>query len=280
MPVKNVSPKIRNYDPFGIRLGERIYTDADIDRIIKAAGLLPEGVLSVEIPHRDGTKLVKRRLKRRSVLGLRLEDAAQSYFVYAEHQQKPPNSTLRDTFDNIEASASRLWTALGLDGKPDLESMPYALRYELADQAEAHGQRINGYADMPPKTLRIAGEAFTDFYGRAKLRQALESIALLKAWAEAAKKQAGAQVTKNVQNRTSGNTGDRALNDLLRELGRVWSDVYERSPRTSVGGPGTPNEGIASGPFVRFIGAALMPILRDETPNEDALRARIRRLEL
>ena len=272
--------RIAQYDPLGLRLDQRFYTDDDIGDVIAAVQPveLPSGLIAVEVLNKDGTKWVKRRFNRRNALALRLETAAHYYAMEAEFQLKPAASELRNALKSIEKAAGRLWDALGLEGKTEFEDMPQALKSELGAQAESHGERIDGYDDMPPTQWPMKGGNYVDYWGRAKLRQAVEDVALLRLWARNAKARAAAQVQTNGQRRTTRHSGDKALNDWFGNLAGIWLDVYERLPATSVGATGRANEGIGGGPFVRFIKAALQPVLGKSTPDDEAIRSRAKRL--
>ena len=53
-----------------------------------------------------------------------------------------------------------------------------------------------------------------------------------------------------------GNPGDDAVNDWIAAMMSLYRRITGKEPRTSVGGPNKPNEGIADGPLIRFLQAA------------------------
>ena len=71
-----------------------------------------------------------------------------------------------------------------------------------------------------------------------------------------------------------GNPGDDAINDWIATMMGLYRTITGKEPATSVGGPGQPNEGIAAGPFIRFLGAAGKPLGIEFA--EDAWRGRVR----
>jgi hypothetical protein len=185
---------------------------------------------------------------------------------------------VRDAFDDIESAALRLLRALHIEKNSDPDEMPQPIKSGLRGQAEWHGEQIGGYDDMPPTPWQIEGAQYVDFHGHAKVKQVVQGIVLLRLWALRAKARAAAHVKDGQRRRRKLHTGDRALNDWFGNLAGIWLDVYERVPATSVGAVGTAEEGIGGGPFVRFIQAALRPVLGDTTPDTEAIRSRARRL--
>jgi len=53
-----------------------------------------------------------------------------------------------------------------------------------------------------------------------------------------------------------GNPGDDAVNDWIEKVMVLYREITGNEPRTSVGGPDKPNEGIAAGPLIRFLATA------------------------
>ena len=70
-----------------------------------------------------------------------------------------------------------------------------------------------------------------------------------------------------------GNPGDDAVNNWIAAMMSLYSTITGKEPRTSVGGPNKPNEGIADGPLIRFLQAAAEP-LEEINFAEDAFRSR------
>jgi hypothetical protein len=69
------------------------------------------------------------------------------------------------------------------------------------------------------------------------------------------------------------NSGDLPLNELITWLGHAWFVVFEKVPGSSV----DKEDGTVGGPFIRFVRAALEPLL-EEMPTNNALRLRVRRV--
>jgi hypothetical protein len=74
-----------------------------------------------------------------------------------------------------------------------------------------------------------------------------------------------------------GNTGDDIVNEWIAAMLPLFTEITGRPAKTSVGGVGRPNEGVASGRLIRFLLAAGVPVDLDQ--SEDALRRRIRLIQ-
>ena len=64
-----------------------------------------------------------------------------------------------------------------------------------------------------------------------------------------------------------GNPGDDAVNNWIDAMMSIYRKITGKEPRTSVGGPNKPNEGIADGPLIRFLQAAAKPIKEINFPR-------------
>jgi hypothetical protein len=71
-----------------------------------------------------------------------------------------------------------------------------------------------------------------------------------------------------------GNQGDVAVNGWIAAMLALYGRISGNDPGTSVGSPGTDNEGIVGGPLVRFLEAAGKPL--DINYSSAAWRSRIR----
>lgn len=71
-----------------------------------------------------------------------------------------------------------------------------------------------------------------------------------------------------------GHQGDAPVNNWIAKMMEIYREITGEEPATSVGHVDQPNEGIASGPFIRFLQAAGRPLGLDH--SEDALRSRVR----
>ena len=188
---KGGKPAVGKYRPHGIRIGKRFYEEPDLDHLIDAVGIkLPDGSVSIDVLNEDATARIRRVHERRQALAIRLESAARAYDAMSEAQDnQPSHSALKKRFETIAQTAARLRTQLGLAqvlDQVDFEIMPHPIRLGLANEAEAHGERIGGFADMPPLKWEASGIGRIDYLGDEKLRQAIEGICLLQIWASAA----------------------------------------------------------------------------------------------
>ena len=71
-----------------------------------------------------------------------------------------------------------------------------------------------------------------------------------------------------------GHHGDAPVNNWIAAMMEIYRKITGSEPATSVGRVGQPNEGIASGPFIRFLQTAGEPL--GVNHSEDALRSRVR----
>ena len=71
-----------------------------------------------------------------------------------------------------------------------------------------------------------------------------------------------------------GHQGEAPVNNWIASMMETYRRITGSEPATSVGHVGQPNEGIASGPFIRFLRAAGEPL--GLSYSEDAWRSRVR----
>jgi hypothetical protein len=71
-----------------------------------------------------------------------------------------------------------------------------------------------------------------------------------------------------------GNFGNDAVNDWIATMLGIYRTLTGKEPATSIGAPERANEGIASGPLIRFLQAAGQPLNIEF--SEDAWRSRVR----
>jgi hypothetical protein len=71
-----------------------------------------------------------------------------------------------------------------------------------------------------------------------------------------------------------GHQGDTAVNNWIANMMEIYRNITGAEPSTSVGHVDQPNEGIASGPFIRFLQTAGEPL--GISYSEDAWRSRVR----
>ncbi len=97
---------------------------------------------------------------------------------------------------------------------------------------------------------------------------------------------AAAELTRRVQKAATGiaevgtltvregNHGDDAINGWIAGMLGTYRAITGKEPATSVGAPGRPNKGIATGPLIRFLQAAGKPLKIEF--SEDAWRSHVR----
>ncbi|MGH6736742.1 MAG: hypothetical protein ACRECX_11775 [Methyloceanibacter sp.] len=71
-----------------------------------------------------------------------------------------------------------------------------------------------------------------------------------------------------------GHQGDAPVNNWIAAMMEIYRRITGQEPATSVGHVDQPDEGIASGPFIRFLQAAGQALGLNY--SEDALRSRVR----
>lgn len=252
---------IEAFDPIGRWLDGPFYSDADIDDIIRAAGRLPAG----DVPHTrfnpDTGDSETVQAPRRIALQEQLESAARNFVGKAEWSNRPTPKQRAQALQKIENAATKLLKALYVSSDLDPDSIPAALRHgALLAFAHLEADKLGG----PPEYL-----------AQSLLRDALLGVGRLQRWANAAR-------LRNEQQpptpRGQRHKGAEALDEFFGSLAGIWMDVFEGLPARSVGRIGAPNEGIADGPFVRFVEACLRPILGDATPSRDAIGSRVKKL--
>lgn len=252
MPKRSVEAfRLKRVSP-----GHAWYSNVDIEAIIDAAGGLPEG----DVEHfADNPNFATHGVPRRQALRDRLELAAHNYAVLSQFEIQPTAKQIADAMADIEAAAAKLIAALYLPEAMDqdpLASMPTALR------------GLQGWAVAEAKQL---GKSGADLLG-----EAVYGVYRLHGWARNEAQASRRAVRQTPQ--AKRHAGNEELDNLFKELASIWTDVFERPIATTVGGPQSVNAGKAGGPMLRFLSACLKPILKDTTPNYEAIRGRIRRL--
>lgn len=234
---------VSEFRPKGLRIGEAFYTDQDIDRIVEAAGPLPDGEVEHRRPVPDGTGFETVIVFRREALSDRLESAARAWDIAAQFQTKPTTIQAAESHERIAKCAARLLKALEMPEAGDLDDMPPAIRYgPMLAYAEAEGQNLDEAVLVVQGILRWS-------------RQAAE---------------------EEMEPRSVSHEGDTALNALFRSLIRIWVEIFEQkitTRETTLKGGST-----RAAPTIRFVQAALRPILKDATPSTESIRDRVRRL--
>jgi hypothetical protein len=168
-------------------------------------------------------------------------------------------SKLRDKLDQIAKSARRLLKSLGVNS-PD----------EAAD----------GPGDIEIlNALVLLGESNTDPVIEAtrrigRLVEIIDSVAAAAEFDRRAKKAAAEVAEVGKLTVREGNPGDDAANDWIATMMSLYRMITGEEPATSVGSIGSPNEGIAEGPLIRFLEATGKPL--GIQFSEDAWRSRVR----
>jgi len=186
--------------------------------------------------------------------------------------------------------AAALWYRL--DNRRPARTAPFELHKKLDRVAKSTRRLLNSLGvnnpdeayDGPcdPEILRalvLAGEPSVDPVIEATRRvgRLTEIIDGAVAAAELHRraKEAAAEVTR-VGKLTvrEGNPGDDAVNDWIETMMGLYRKITGQEPATSVGAFGQPNEGVATGPLIRFLEAAGKPLGIEF--SEDAWRSRVR----
>jgi hypothetical protein len=107
-----------------------------------------------------------------------------------------------------------------------------------------------------------------------EILEAIEAAKDLESWASFS---AGEVVKAGKLMVPKGHQGNLAVNNWIAMMMAAYREITGCEPATSVGGFGQPNEGIASGPFIRFLMTAGKPIGIEY--GEEAWRSRVRTIQ-
>ena len=252
------------------------FSEEDLKGIIQAAGGLPGGEVDYQRAAEDGSELVMVRVPRRVALKERLESAARYWDVTRQYENKPTSIQTAEAFKRVERFLNGALTVLQLDqhdfGDDILEKLPRALRDGLEDEA----QKDAGAVSVPQE---LANGQFTrnvDILrpnGSDLLADAIKGVYCLRNWS-----QARSSRMPDATPPTERHEGDPCLDELFQHFALIWMEIFNGELRTSVGAPERTDEGKAGGPLVRFVRAALEPLLHEEAPTDEAIRNRMRRL--
>lgn len=247
-----VKRSVDSFSPKGLALDKRFYTGQEIDHIIQRADGLPEGQIEHTRAASDGAHLITIMVPRRKALAERLETAAKVWDIETQFQTKPTDKQLGESCGAIETAAEQLLDALGVS---DRDSMLPALFGALKPHAAIEAERLGGFPKWTDDGL---------------LERVVAGVCDLRNWASAAREQSEARSTTPQDERHSR---DKALDRLFTNLVGIWIDVFQGTPGTSVNA-----EGKSGGPMIRFLSASLSPLLGDDAPGDNAIRARLRRV--
>jgi hypothetical protein len=251
-----------------------IYDDEVIEGIIEAAGGLPEWDVEHNRLNKDGTDFERATVSRRQALEERLDAAARTYLLKTEWQTKPTPKQLATRFDKIETAAAKTLAALGLSRDVRLEEVRPDRKGQVKKEipSELCYGELQAFAEL--EAQQLGGSPL--YSGEGLLRDAVHGVCRIRDWSAKAKQHnAGEEATPREQR----HSGDKILDDLLRSLGGIWFDVFNKLPTTSVSsGTQSSPAGVVGGQFVAFIEACLRPLLGSNMLTRDAIRERVRRL--
>jgi hypothetical protein len=187
------------------------------------------------------------------------EEAARWYRLARRRPTRIAPSKMRDKLDEVSKGAHRLLKSLSVK-RP-------------ADAADGPGSRELLAA------LVLLGERNEDpvieAVGRiGRLTEIIDGLAAAAELEVRAKKAAIEVMKVGKLTVREGNPGDDAINDWIAAMMDLYRRITGREPATSVGAPRRRNDGIAEGPFIRFLQAAGKPL--NMKLFEDALRSRVR----
>jgi hypothetical protein len=187
------------------------------------------------------------------------EEAARWYRLAKDRPTRIAPSKMRDKLEEVSKNARRILKSLGIDNPADAADGPRSR--ELLAALVLLGER-----NEDPVIEAVAR------IGR--LTEIVEGLAAA-AELEVRAKKAAIEVIKvgklTVRER---NSGDDAINDWTAAMMSLYHSITGRELATSVRAPKRINQGIASGPLIRFLEAAGKP-LKIEL-SEDAWRSRVR----
>jgi hypothetical protein len=189
----------------------------------------------------------------------RFKEAARWYRLTRLRPTRIAPSKMRDKLEEVSKNARRLLKSLGINNPGEAADGPYSR--ELLAALVMLGER-----NEDPVTEAIAR------IGR--LTEIVEGLAAAAELEVRAKKAAIEAIKVGKLTVREGNPGDDAINDWIAVMMSLYRQITGREVATSVAGPGRGNEGIAEGPFIRFLQAAGKPLKM--ALFEDALRSRVR----
>jgi hypothetical protein len=187
------------------------------------------------------------------------EAAAFWYRMDCGSSKRTPPSKMCERMNRIAKSARRLLTQLQVgsydeaaDGPGNFEVLEIlASADEPGEDAVVNATRRIGRLDEIFDAIEAASEL------ELRARKAADDVVRLGKLTVA-----------------KGHHGEAAVNNWIASMMEIYRKITGSEPATSVGGPGQPNEGIASGPFIRFLKAAGKAV--EIKYAEDAWRSRVR----
>ncbi len=173
--------------------------------------------------------------------------------------RRTPPSKLQIKLQQVSKAARRLLKHLGVDTTADAYDGPGNVELlETLACVEDYDQ------DALITATRRIGRLIEIF-------AAVEAASAIEDCAKAAADEVSAMGALTTR---PGHQGEEPGNNWIAAVMAVYREITGFEAATSVGGPGHPNEGIASGPFIRFLAAAGKPLGIEY--SEDAWRSRVR----
>ena len=221
-----------------VRLDRAIYKHSDLEQIATAIGV---DVKQVVIP------------------AAQFQTAALWFWLAQERPKRAAPSKRIEKLNQVAKSARRLLKSLGID--------------DLDEAADGPGD---------PEIFRalvMIGGSEEDRVVEAtrrigRLTEIVQGIAAAAELNRRVQKAATEIAEVGTLTVCEGNHGDDAINGWIAAMLSIYRVITGNEPATSVGAPERPNEGIASGPLIRFLQAAGKPLKIHF--SEDAWRSRVR----
>jgi hypothetical protein len=192
-------------------------------------------------------------------LGSQFEAAALWFRLDKRRPRRRAPSKQREKLNEVAKSARRLLKSLGINDPDEAVDGP-------GDPEIFDALVLTSEPDENPvmeATRRIG-----------RLLEIVNGIAAAAEFDRRAKKAAIEVAEVGELTVREGNPGDDAVNDWIAAMMTIYRRITGKEPATSVGPPGSLNEGIAAGPLIRFLKAAGKPL--EIEFSEDAWRSRVR----
>jgi hypothetical protein len=168
-------------------------------------------------------------------------------------------SKLRERLDAIAKNALRLLKSLGVDNSDEAPDGPGNI--EIFAALVLLGERNEDPVIQATRRIGRLTEIINGVAAAAELERRAKKAAIEVA-------EIGKLTVRE------GNPGDDAVNNWIAAMMDLYRRITGKEPATSVGAPLRSNEGIASGPLIRFLEAAGKPLGIEF--SENAWRRRVR----
>jgi hypothetical protein len=214
------------------------YTHSDFQQIATAIGIEAEQVAGV---------------------GTQFDAAAMWFRLDKRRPRRTAPSKQREKLNQVANSARRLLKSLGINNPKSAVDGP-------GDREIFEALVLIGERDENPvleATRRIG-----------RLVEVLEGVSAAVDFNRRATKAAAEVAEVGKLTVREGHSGNDAVNDWVAAMMSVYRTITGKEPATSVGAPERSNEGIAGGPFIRFLQAAGKPLKLEFSENAWRSRAR------